>query len=87
MLIAATPAALRLQDKDNLDVWRVLPTANAANVYAAAPANAGGYSLPAGSGYGKFKAYSNAPDIPTMFARGKDVYMVNHFEYNQPGSM
>jgi hypothetical protein len=65
----------------------VLPYEKAATAYAAAPANAGGYSLPAGSGYGKFKSYSNAPDIPTLFARGKDVYMVNHFEYNQPGSM
>lgn len=76
-----------MQDKDGQDVWRVLPNANAAQVYSAVPANAGGYSFPAGAAYGKFRSYSNAPDIPTLFQRGKDVYMVNHFEYNQPGSV
>ncbi|WIA30300.1 hypothetical protein OEZ86_000388 [Tetradesmus obliquus] len=76
-----------MKDKDGQDVWRVLPNANAAQVYSAVPANAGGYSFPAGAAYGKFRSYSNAPDIPTLFQRGKDVYMVNHFEYNQPGSV
>lgn len=32
----------------------------------AAPANAGGWSLPTGSGYGKYKSYSVNPDIPTL---------------------
>jgi hypothetical protein len=78
-----------LQDKNNEDVWRVLSTANTAvaSAYAPAPADAGGFTFPANSGYGKFKEYSVGPDIPTLFARGKDVYMVNHFEYGQPASM
>lgn len=54
-----------MQDKHDLAIWRLLPeTAIAA--YAAAPANAGGYSLPANSGFGKFKSYSVNPDIPTL---------------------
>lgn len=46
-------------------MWHVLPSV-AGVAYAAAPADAGGYTLPATSGYAKFKQYGNAPDIPTL---------------------
>ncbi len=54
-----------LQDKADRTIWRLLP-ASAADAYAPAPANAGDYSLPAGAAFGKFKAYSVNPDIPTL---------------------
>lgn len=57
--------ASAVQDKHDLAIWRLLP-AGAAAAYAAAPADAGGYTLPAGSGWGKFNAYSVNPDIPTI---------------------
>lgn len=73
-------------DKNSEAIFRVLP-AVASSAYAAARADAGGWAFPGGSGYGKFKAYSNAPDIPTLHPRGDKLYMINHFEFGQPANM
>lgn len=62
---SAMPDPALSQDKNDVATWRLLPAAASA-AYAAAPADAGGYSLPAGSGWGKFNAFSVNPDIPTL---------------------